>query len=100
MKKVYYLAHCGSGTSVHYRLIDLVREEGKKLIFHINDFDWDTHKERTITLKAYRTTRKNFYGEDQETIDFHSSKEQYKFSFIVEREIEDNITPEKSFITI
>ena len=100
MKKIYYLAHCGSGTSVHYKLIDLVKEEGKKLLFHVNDWDWDQHKERTITLKGYRTTRIDFNGNKYETIDFHSSKEQYKFSFIVEKEIQDNETPKKSFVKL
>ena len=99
MKKVYYLGHCGSGRSVHYKLIELVREEGNKLIFHTNDFDWDTDKERTITLKAYRRKRIGLNGNLENHIDFNSSKEQYKFSFIVEREIEDNIEPESSFIT-
>lgn len=102
MKKVYYLAHCGSGTSVHYQLIELVRQEGNKLIFHIEDFDWDKKgfPRRTITLKGYRTTKKDFYGNDYETIEFHSSKDQYKYHFIVEKEIEDNKIPEKSFIRI
>ena len=78
MKKVYYLGHCGSGTSVHYELIELVRECGNKLIFHINDIDWDKkgYPERTITLQAYKKTRKDFYGNDYEYIDFHSSKKQ------------------------
>ena len=99
MKKVYYLGHCGSGLSVHYRLIDLVREEGNKLIFHINDFDCDLFKKRTITLKAYRSKKIDFDGTTKEYIDFHSSKEQYKLSFIIEKEIEDNIDPEVSYIT-
>jgi hypothetical protein len=99
MKKVYYLGHCGSGRSVHYRLIDLVKEEGNKLLFHIDDFDWDTNKERIITLRAKRVIRKDFYGKDYEMIDFHSSKEQYKFHFIREMEIEDSVEPEKWFIT-
>lgn len=99
MKKVYYLGHCGSGTSVHYKMIDLVKEEGGKLLFHINDIDWDKNKERTITLRAKRVTRKDFNGNDYEIIDFHSSKRQYKFHFIKEMEIENNVEPEKWFIT-
>ena len=99
MKKVYYLGHCGSGLSVHYELIELVKEEGKKLLFHINDIDWDSGKERVITLRATRMTRKDLYGNDYETIDFHSSKKQYKFHFIREMEIEDDSEPEKWFMT-
>ena len=101
MKKVYYLGHCGSGTSAHYKLMELVREEGNKLIFHIEDIDWDKkdYPKRIITLKGYKRTRKDFYGNNYETIDFNSSKEQYKFHFIKEIEINDNEEPQKSFIT-
>lgn len=99
MKKVYYLGKCGSGRSVHYNLIDLVKEEGNRLLFHVDDFDWDYNKERIITLRAKRVTKKDFNGKDYEMIDFHSSKEQYKYCFIKEKEIEDNIEPEKWFIT-
>ena len=98
MKKVYYLAHCGSGTSCHYQLIDFVRQQGNKMIFHYDTYDWDTNKERTITLKGYKVKRLNFYGEPYETIDFHSSKEQFKYHFIVEKEIEDNVEPERHYI--
>lgn len=100
MKKVYYLAHCGSGTSVHYEIIDLVKEDGNKLLFHINDIDWDKKgfPKRIITLKGYRVTKKDFYGNDYQTIEFHSSKDQYKYHFIKEMEIEDNAEPEKRFI--
>lgn len=99
MKKVYYLCRCGSGTSVHGELIDLVREEGNKLIFHIEDIDWDKkgYPKRTITLRAYKITRKDFYGNDCEYIDFHSSKDQYKYHFIKTLEIEDNEEPKKSY---
>lgn len=95
MKKVYYLCHCGSGTSVHMKLLDLVREEGNKLIFHIDDYDWDCDKSRTITLRAFREKRRDYDGVLRETIRFNSSKEQYKFSFIREIELEDNAEPEK-----
>ena len=100
MKKIYYLAHCGSGRSVHYQLIELFKEDGNKLLFHINDFDYDKDgfPKRTITLKAKRVKRKNIDGEDYEMIDFHSSKAQYKYHFITEREIDDNVEPEKRFI--
>lgn len=98
MKKVYYLCHCGSGRSVHANLLELVKEEGSKLLFHINDYDWDKNEGRTITLKATRKTQLNCKGEKNETIDFRSSKEQYKYSFIREMEIDDNEEPKKFFI--
>lgn len=98
MKKVYYLGHCGNGRSAHYKLIELVKQKENKLIFHIKDYDWDLKKERTITLIGYRVKRLGIDKKYYDRIDFHSSKEQYKFSFIVEREIEDNATPEESFI--
>lgn len=102
MKKVYYLAHCGSGTSVHYKLINLVKEEGNKMLFHIEDFDWDKkgYPKRIITLKGYKRIRKNFNNDPYETIDFNSSKEQYKYHFIVEKLINDNEEPKESFIRI
>ena len=98
MKKVYYLGHCGSGTTQHYELLDLVRDNGHKLTFHINDFDFDKGERRTITLTGYRSKKTNYKGETFETIDFHSSKKQYKFYFIRVIEIEDNIKPEKTMI--
>ena len=48
MKKVYYLCHCGSGTTVHMNLIDLVSDDGKVLKFHYDTFDWDYNKSRVI----------------------------------------------------
>lgn len=54
MKKVYYICHCSSGTTVFENLIELVKEEGNKLLFHINTYDWDLNKVRTITLRAKR----------------------------------------------
>lgn len=100
MKKIYYLAQCGTGTSVHYRLLDLVKEENNNLLFHINDFDWDTSKERIITLKAKKITRKDCNGNDYETIYFHSSKKQYQFCFIKEMEIDNDVEPQSNFITL
>lgn len=99
MKKVYYLCHCGSGTSVHGQLIELIKEEGNKLLFHIEDIDWDKKDfpKRTITLRAKKIMRKDFYGNDSIMIDFHSTKKQYQFHFIKEMEIEDNEEPEKSY---
>ena len=99
MKKVYYLGHCGSGLSVHYQLIDLVREEGNKLIFQIEGFDSELCKWRTITLKGYRDKKRDFDGNLIDYIRFRSSKEDFKFHFIEEKEIEDNIEPESFFIT-
>lgn len=97
MKKVYYLGHCGSGTTAFYKLIELVKEEDNKLLFHIEDYDTDAMKNRTITLRAKRRID---YNTGKTTIDFHSTKEQYKYSFIIEKEIGDNEEPKKSFITL
>ena len=98
MKKVYYLGECGTGRSVHYELLDLVKEDSKKLLFHITTYDFDLEKERTITLKAEKIYRTNFNGELYQTINFKSTKEQFKFSFIREMEIADNEIPQKKFI--
>lgn len=98
MKKVYYLCHCGSGTTVHMNLIDLVSDDGKVLKFHYDTFDWDYNKSRVITLKATRVTRAAFDGTPYKTIYFRSSKEQFKYSFIRELEIEDDKEPERCII--
>lgn len=96
MKKVYYICHCGTGQTLFEDLIELVKEEGNKLLFHFNNaYDFDFHKTRTITLKAFRKAKRNSYGELMNYIDFNSSKEQFKYSFIREYEINDNETPEK-----
>ncbi len=39
MKKVYYVCNCGSGTSVHGNLLELVKVEGNKYTFHIDTYD-------------------------------------------------------------
>ena len=98
MKKVYYICHCGSGTTVFENLIELVKEEGNKLLFHINTYDWDLNKVRTITLRAKRVKVTDWDGNMVDRIDFRSSKEQFRYSFIREYEIEDDVVPEKSII--
>lgn len=98
MKKVYYLCHCGNGTTVFMDLLDLVKDDGTNLLFHKSIYDWDLNKDRVATLRAKRVHRLNYKGELYTMIDFHSTKEQFKFSFILEREIPDNAEPEKSII--
>lgn len=98
MKKVYYLCHCVSGTSVWKQLLELVKEEGNKLTFHFETYDWDYNKTRVITFKAYRKERLNFDRERVEYIDFKSSKEQFRYHFIKEVEIPDDQEPEKLII--
>lgn len=95
MKEAYYICHCGSGHTVFEDLLELVKIEGNKILFHIEAFDWEKNKVRTITLKAFFKTRLNFYNEKVEYIDFKSTKEQFKYSFIRRYEIEDNVEPEK-----
>jgi hypothetical protein len=97
MKKVYYLGHCCSGRSARYELLELVREEGNKLIFHIEGFDSELCKWRTITLKGYRDKKIDLDGNLINYIRFRSSKEDFKYHFIVEKEIEDDVIPESSF---
>lgn len=97
MKKVYYLGHCGSGTTAFFKLIELVKEEGNKMLFHIEDYDTDAMKNRIITLRA---TKRTNYETGKTFIDFRSTKEQYKFCFIRELEIEEGEEPKKSFITL
>lgn len=97
MKKVYYICHCGSGTSVHGELLELVKEVGNVLTFHINTYDWDLNKSRVITLKAKREMRRNYNNELVEHLDFHSSKRQFEFSFIRELEIPDNEVPSRTY---
>lgn len=98
MKKVYYLCHCGSGTSVFMDLLELISDDGINLRFHYETYDWDYNKRRVITFRAKRVQRRDFENELYTTIDFHSSKEQFQYHFIKEMEIEDNQEPEKSII--
>lgn len=93
MKKVYYVCNCGSGTSVHGNLLELVKVEGNKYTFHIDTYDWDKNERRVITLKAYLETEK-FNDKTIRKFRFRSSKEQFRFSFIREVEIDDNEEPE------
>ena len=77
--------------------IELVKEDGNKMLFHIEDYDTDAMKNRTITLRAKKRID---YETGKELIEFHSTKEQYKFSFIRVLEIGDNEEPKKVFITL
>ena len=84
--KVYYLVECGTGRNVKYTRIDLVKEQDNNLTFKVNEWDFDYHRERAITLKA---KRRYDWETKRNVIDFHSSKEQYKFCYIVEKEMEE-----------
>lgn len=97
MKKVYYLGRCCSGGITRYELLELVREEENKLIFHKYGFDSELCKWRTITLKGYRDKKIDLDGNLIDYIRFRSSKEDFKYHFIVEKEIEDDATPEEIY---
>lgn len=98
MKKVYYVCHCGSGQSVHCTLLELHKQIGNKMLFHVDGWDYNKCKSVRRTLKAYIKTRLNCNGERVEYIDFHSSLDDYKYSFIKMLEIEEGVEPKKSLI--
>ena len=99
MKKVYYLVKCGSGTFVHYDIIDLIKENGSSLLFHKKAFDWKTGETRIFTLKATRKVMRNINNDLVSYIDFRSTREEFYYYNIKEFSIPDDVTePKKYFI--
>lgn len=85
MKTKYYLIKFYNGHTKEEHLLDLVSDDGINLKFQIKAYDWDSEKDRVITLRATRRTKIGYYGQKYTTIEFESSKLQFKNCCIVEK---------------